>query len=160
MIGRTFSLGFYQQFQGFQIGSFPSGEWFEELQTGRVGFYSDLYAFTVFCRGLVAGIIYGKAFGRQFYSCRFVEHYVFALFVLQFVLEGVESKVSGDGESGHDLGAGDKSVRAGKSVVAFGKVPVEGSDDRVLTVRVIDVTGPLTDTGSAGVGEHDATDLI
>ena len=49
---------------------------------------------------------------------------------------------------------------AGESIVAFGKVPVEGSDDRVLAVRIIDMTGPLTDTGSAGIGEYYTADLI
>src|SRR5580698_6613677 len=49
---------------------------------------------------------------------------------------------------------------AGQTVVAFCKVAIEGRDDRILAVGVVDMTGPLTDTGTACIGEDDAADLV
>ncbi len=40
------------------------------------------------------------------------------------------------------------------------KVAVERSDDGVLTVGIVDMTGPLTDTGTAGISQYYTTYLI
>ena len=57
-------------------------------------------------------------------------------------------------------GDGYKSMRAGQSVIAFGKIAVEGSDDGIFSVRVIDMTCPLTYTGTAGICQHNTTDRV
>ena len=85
------------------------------------GLHHDLHAFAIFGGGLVAGVVYGKTFRRQFYAGGFVEHYFFALFIFKFILEGVEGQVAGNGEGRDDLGGGDKSVRACQAVIAFGE---------------------------------------
>ena len=46
------------------------------------------------------------------------------------------------------------------TVIALGKVAVEGRDDGVLAVRVIDVTRPLSDAGTAGIGEDHAANFF
>ena len=41
-----------------------------------------------------------------------------------------------------------------KTVISFGKVPVERSDNRVLAVGIINMTCPLADAGTAGIGKY------
>src|SRR5258708_3105822 len=159
-VPHSLSLGFAQEFEPFQVDAFPGGEGGQELEALAVRLDGYLYAFPVFSRGLVARVFYGEAFGGQFHAGGFIEHDVFSLLVLQGIFQGVEGQGACDGEGGDDLRGSHESMGACQSVVAFGKVPVEGGDDGVLTVGIVDMTGPLPDTGSAGIGQHDAADLV
>ena len=47
-----------------------------------------------------------------------------------------------------------------KSIITLCKVPVEGSNDRVLAVGIVDMPCPLADTGTAGIGQHHAAHLV
>src|SRR5258708_5137442 len=160
MVGRTFSFGFDQQFEPFQVDAFPGGEGGQELEALAVRLDGYLYAWSGFGWGVGARVFEGEGFGGQVHAGGFIEHDVFSLLVLQGIFQGVEGQGACDGEGGDDLRGSHESMGACQSVVAFGKVPVEGGDDGVLTVGIVDMTGPLPDTGSAGIGQHDAADLV
>src|SRR3954466_10395391 len=51
-------------------------------------------------------------------------------------------------------------MRGSQAIISFGEIPVERCDDGVLAAGIIDMTGPLPDTGSAGIGQHYPADLV
>ncbi len=57
-------------------------------------------------------------------------------------------------------GEATKACVLASTVVTFGKVAVEGSNDGVLAVGIVDMTRPLTDTGAAGVGQYDTANRL
>ena len=74
--------------------------------------------------------------------------------------QGVELHAAADRHGGDDLRTGHEAAGLGVAVVAFGEVAVKAGDDRVGAVGVVGVAGPLSDAGSAGVGQHDPTDVF
>src|ERR1700688_2672536 len=47
-----------------------------------------------------------------------------------------------------------------KSVIPPREIPVEGSNNRILPVWIINMAGPLADAGSAGIGQYYPTDFF
>ena len=113
----------------------------------------------MFVRGDVAVVFDSKTGCRQFVPFRLVEHDPFAVAVLQFVFQWVERQITGDGQCGHQFGRCNERMSIRVAVGPFGKVAVERRNDRVRTGVVLFVAGPLSDTGSAGVGHHNSADL-
>ena len=66
----------------------------------------------------------------------------------------IETDLARKGGGDDQFGRADEGERVAVGVVATGEVAVEGSDDRVLLVAFEVFALPLTDAGSAGVGQH------
>lgn len=47
-----------------------------------------------------------------------------------------------------------------KSIISPRKIPVEGSNDGILPVRIIDMPRPLTDAGTAGVCKYNPAGVL
>jgi len=84
----------------------------------------------------------------------------FAVRTDESVREWVESKITGEDESGDNVGGGDEGVSGRIGVVATSKVTVVGGDNRV-DIALLDVLPiPLTDTRTASVCEDQAANAL
>src|SRR5690606_16181550 len=154
MVGSTFSFCFDEQLHTFQVGTFPWCKWLKQLQPVRVRIHDYFHFASVFGRSLISGVFYRESFWRKFNTCRFVEHYFFTVVVYQFIGKRVESKVTCDSESCYNFRRCYESMGGSQAVIPFGEVPVEGSDDGVFPVWIINMPCPFPDTRPAGICQY------
>src|SRR5690348_8082083 len=81
MVGGAFTFCFNQEFQAFNVYSFPCCKWVEQLQTLRICRYKYFYIAAIFSRFLEAAILHIKSFWRKFYTARFRQFYFFSFVV-------------------------------------------------------------------------------
>ena len=72
---------------------------------------------------------------------------------------GIEGKPPGKRKSRHDLRARNEGMRVGIGIVPAGKVPVEGGDDGILVPLLHIVPLPLSDAGTARIGQDEPADI-
>src|SRR5437764_11667178 len=89
-----------------------------------------------------------------------IQHHFLTVLIDEFIFQWVEGQTAGYCVSGYNFRRSNKSVCRRKTVVAFGEVPVEGGHNGILPGGIIDMTGPLTDTRTAGISEYHTTDLV
>ena len=90
---------------------------------------------------------------------RFGQFHFFAIMIHQSVFQRIEAKITGNGQCHRQFGRSNKGVCVRIAVRTFGKVAVEGGDDRVLPHRVVRMTFPLTDARTAGICHDHGADL-
>ncbi len=91
---------------------------------------------------------------------RRLQHERFTVRANELILQGVEVEPPRESERRDYFRAGEEVHGGAPPIVAAGEVAVVGGDDGVGRVRSNSLSAPLTDAGSAGVGEHRGTDLL
>lgn len=133
----------------------PRLEGLEQLESVGSGRHIDNNLSSVSGRGLVgvhAGVV--TSVGKTL-SGGLLELELLSVRVLEGVGQGVESQVTGNGESGDEIGRGDESVSLGVRIVSASEVSVVRRNNGVL-LALLDVSSiPLSDTGATSVGKHD-----
>ena len=103
---------------------------------------------------------FGKSFRRQFFTHGLGKLYLFSFAIHQYICQRIETKVSGNRQCHRQFGGSDKGVRIRITVCTFSKITIERGYDRILASRVICLTFPLTNTGTAGVCHNCSTDFF
>ena len=159
MIGGALAPGLHQQAEPLEITPVPWNKGREQGQTFRIGrhLHQDTSSFRYGCQE--TGLVSDKPLGRYFrYLAGRGQDKRSAIRCLQFRCIGIhiEGAEHGIGQTG--LRAGYKAAGADIAVIAFGKIPVIGSNDGIPEPRLNPLPGPLTDTGAAGIGQHRGPD--
>ena len=120
-----------------------------------MGIHIDFHLFTA--GGYIPFATFGKSFRWQFFTHRLREFYLFTFTIHQYICQRIETKVSGNRQCHRQFGGSDKGVRIRITVCTFSKITIERGYDRILASRVICLTFPLTNTGTAGVCHNCST---
>lgn len=157
MVGSTFALRLNQQGHIEYILSVPSGERSQQLQA--LGSRVDVDRCFRPAGGDIASLpevnpLKGSSSPSGSASFTFS-----AIMIHQSVFQRIEAKITGNGQCHRQFGRSNKGVCVRIAVRTFGKVAVEGGDDRVLPHRVVRMTFPLTDARTAGICHDHGADL-
>ena len=139
------------------ILSVPSRERSQQLQA--LGSRVDVDRCFRPAGGDIAFIAGGETSQGEFISYGFGQFHFLAVMVHQSVFQRIEAKITGNGQCHRQFGRSNKGVCVRIAVRTFGKVTVEGGDDRVLPRRVVRMTFPLTDARTAGICHDHGADL-
>jgi len=149
--------------QDGQVGgilAIPSLEAGEELQAVTAGGDGDLNGGAVNRRSLVGVHTRVVTLGGETVTGRGLEHELVAVGTLELVGQGVEVEGTGNSHGDDQVGGGDESVGGGVGVVTASEVTVVGRDDGVGLTLLHILAVPLTNAGTAGVGENDTAKLL
>jgi hypothetical protein len=138
----------------------PGLEGLEELKTVRLGVDGDVDGSTVLGRSLVGVLTSVVAARRELLAGGVGELELLAVGALERVRNGVEGEGSTEDHGGNEVRGSDEGVGSRVGVVATGEVTVVGGNDRVGGALGDVLAVPLTDAGSASVGEDDTADLL
>jgi len=161
VVGSGLATALDQDRNILSVLSIPCIERRQDLETVGAGGDVDLDRDTVFGGSLVgvtSGVV--STLGQiRTVSGRSKEE-LLSILALKGVGQRVEVQGTGNGEGSNQIGGGDKSVGSGVGVVAASEVAVVRRDDGIGLTFLDVLTVPLSNTGSASVGQDDTTELL
>lgn len=160
VISGGLALGLDQDREILGVLAIPRREGLEDLETVRARGDLDLNGSTVGRRSLVGILTRIESSVGETLSARRSEEELVAILVLQLIGERVKVEGASNGHGNNKIGGCDERVGGGVAVVATSEVTVVGREDRV-GLTLLDIPAiPLTDAGTASVGEDDTTELL
>src|SRR5690606_11820212 len=102
----------------------------------------------------VSRILHFEAPWRELKPRRLIQFHRLTFVIDEGIGKRVEGQVTRDRECCRDFRRSHERVRIRVPVVSLCKVPVKGSDDGVLAIRVVRVACPLSNTRTAGIRKH------
>ena len=160
VISGGLALALDQDGEVLGILAIPGLEAGQDLQTVTLGGDGDADGLAVLGGSLVgvtAGVV---ALRGETVTAGGGEEELVAVLVLHLVGEGVELEATSNAHGDDQVGRSDEGVGGGVGVVTAREVTVVGRDDGVGLTLLHVLTVPLTDAGTAGVGEDDTAELL
>ena len=158
VIGGALALDLHEDDHALKILAVPGLERFEQLQAQRFGVDVDLDGRRV-AGGLVRLLTSVESARGELVSEGVAQHELLAVGTDQFRSARIEIQGSGQGQRSRQFGGGDEAVSGGVGVVTGREVAVVRRDDRVLLALLHVLTVPLTDAGTASVGQNGSAEL-
>ncbi len=159
MVGGAFSFYFDKNAQLFKIGTFPFFERRQQLQPVAFRTDGNGYFCSILCRCNKSFFVRFESAFWKFVSFRCFKNYFFPFRVLDIIRQRIKRQPSGNRKCRYDFGTRDESVRGRIRIISSCEISVVRCDDGIFFAHGNIVPFPLSDTGTAGIGEHQSADI-